>query len=265
MSASMVRIPLEWGVVASAKLAGEEIDCSSNTAVDPPGHRQFVGVKRRKRVVQGMSAQVDSKNSTKSKKSESLVHHDNIAGVAQSIMQELNKSHIRSDAPCAEIDIDFTLSKIPYREMLRDLMDNHDVLALPDVVVVLRSYEENFMREPMSKGERCCVMDAECECMKIDPLNPFRGVEFLLPGEVEKDVAQMCVLCHRRFVQMLFHDVVYTGKAYRGVVQKYGSICGQPGEYAKEVNFEYESNNLISVHRLHKCFVCLFVVCLICT
>ena len=45
----------------------------------------------------------------------------------------------------------------------------------------------------------------------------------------------MCVLCHRRFVQSLFHDIVYNIQEFRGIIQRYGNICGHPGEYAKEV------------------------------
>jgi hypothetical protein len=233
MTNSLVRIPLEWGVIASAKLAGEEVACSSKASSDVAVNRQFPGVKRRKRGVANVGGG-DAKRGGGGKKNEGVCHQDNISDVAHSIMVELNKTNLRSEEVSMEIDIDYTLSKVPYREMLRDLMASTEGLDVPQVAIVLRSYEESFMREPVNKGERTCVMESECECMKIDYLNPFKGVEFLLPGECETDTVQMCVLCHRRFVQTLFYDVVYSGKSFRGVVQKYGSICGS-GQYAREV------------------------------
>ena len=87
----------------------------------------------------------------------------------------------------------------------------------------------------MHCSERACVMKEECECNFINASNPFVGVEFLLPDESPADDVHMCVLCHRRFVQSLFHDIVYSGLEYRGVVQRYGNMCGQPSEYAREV------------------------------
>lgn len=91
------------------------------------------------------------------------------------------------------------------------------------------------MREAKDSSERQCVMGAECECNFIDRSNPFVGVEFTVPNQVPSEDRHMCVLCHRRFVQSLFHEMIYNGKEIHGVIQRYGNICGCEGEYAKEV------------------------------
>ena len=109
------------------------------------------------------------------------------------------------------------------------------ILCYMQVPVVSRMYEEQFMRETLNSSERQCVMGRDCECNFIDKSNPFVGMEFLLPGEERPANVQMCVLCHRRFVQAMFHDIVFAGKQFMGIIQRYGNICGQDGEYAKEV------------------------------
>ncbi len=44
----------------------------------------------------------------------------------------------------------------------------------------------------------------------------------------------MCVLCCRKTTQKLFYDICYTGKRVQGVIQRFGNLCNQPGEYARE-------------------------------
>lgn len=95
------------------------------------------------------------------------------------------------------------------------------------------------MREPVDASERPCAMGDTCECTKItrDPADGFVAVEFLLPGECrdESTPPHMCVLCHRKTVQTLFYDMVYSGTPCHCVIQRYGNICGAPNEYAREV------------------------------
>jgi len=45
----------------------------------------------------------------------------------------------------------------------------------------------------------------------------------------------MCVLCCRKTTQKLFYDACYSGKRVQGLIQRYGNLCNQPGEYAREV------------------------------
>ena len=112
--------------------------------------------------------------------------------------------------------------------MLSDLFKDDSVTA-PSVPIVTRSYEESYMQEKIDSSERTCVMGERCECTMISREGGFVGVEFILPGEnIHQGGAtrQMCVLCHRKLVQSLFHDIVYGGVPYRGVIQRYGNICG---------------------------------------
>jgi hypothetical protein len=78
-------------------------------------------------------------------------------------------------------------------------------------------------------------MGDKCECNFISRDNGFIGVEFLLPNEIDTGVRQTCILCHRRTVQTLFYDLLYTGRPFRGVIQRFGNICSKVGEYSNDV------------------------------
>lgn len=107
--------------------------------------------------------------------------------------------------------------------MLKDLFGSNAATTqgyrAPCIPVVSRAYEESYMRQPMHDYERQCVMGSNCECNFIGGKagDGFTAVEFLLPAEAsalqERQLAaqQMCVLCHRRLVQSLFYDIIYTG------------------------------------------------------
>ena len=131
-----------------------------------------------------------------------------------------------------------------------------------DIPLITKAYEESFMREACP-GERQCSMGQRCECMFIDPNAPFVGVEFELPNEQANDPNQinqanpnqhkepntnnkpnpsnnrqsppkLCVLCSRKTTQKLFYDACYSGARIQGLIQRYGNLCNQPGEYARE-------------------------------
>jgi hypothetical protein len=137
------------------------------------------------------------------------------------------------------------LRRVPYRDMLADLFGDTGGMVAPSVPVVTRAYEvkslsvwkrhtqfltesfqESYMREPIDSTERPCVMGERCECTMVSRECGFVGVEFILPNERQGATRQMCVLCHRKLVQGLFHDIIYGGAPYRGVIQRYGNICG---------------------------------------
>ena len=103
------------------------------------------------------------------------------------------------------------------------------------VPIVSRAYEESFMRECMSRSEQACVMGANCECMMIDPVQPFVGVRFVLPFNSEVDFTpnNLCILCLRKTTQLLFHHVIAKGVHTTALIQKHGNICGEPGEYSR--------------------------------
>ena len=130
-----------------------------------------------------------------------------------------------------EINLDYILSRIPYKTMLENLFQHTETQEAPDVPVLSRAFEESFMRQPMS-GERPCAMGDLCECAHIDRANPFVGVELRLQNDPEE--AQMCVLCSRSTTQKCFYDMCFLGQPIVGVIQRYGSMHGQAGEYASE-------------------------------
>ena len=131
------------------------------------------------------------------------------------------------------MSFDSVLSSVPYQQILQNLFGGSESMPSKDIVVVTRSYEESYMREPLNRNERVCAMGAQCECMKIDPHNQFVGVEFKLPVE---DVTgpHMCVLCSRKTTQKLFYDLVYGTTPPVGHIQRYGVMVKVNGEYKSE-------------------------------
>ena len=55
--------------------------------------------------------------------------------------------------------------------------DDNDVRCVP------KAYEDANLRQPMHAEELACVRGEECECMFIDPAQPFVGVRYALPWE----------------------------------------------------------------------------------
>lgn len=139
------------------------------------------------------------------------------------------------EVPDMTLQMDTILSRIPYHTMLDNLFGGLDIdeMKQNNVPVVCKAYEESLMRECIYPNEKKCVMGDNCECRFIDEEQPFTATEFLLPGELSTDHAQMCVLCSRKYTQQLYHDMVFKGVKIRGVIQRFGNICDQPGEYAR--------------------------------
>lgn len=180
---------------------------------------------------------------------------DNVVDV---ILRKVNDTRFAPAMP-EELQLDHVLSGVPYKAMLESLFGGVSDCA-PDVPLVTKAYEESFMREP-GPGEQPCAMGELCECMFIDRNAPFVGVQFELPnggggrlegagndgsggsggnkaaqaGQAGKAhaVPKLCVLCHRKTTQKLFYDICYSGKRIQGVIQHYGNLCNQPGEYAR--------------------------------
>jgi hypothetical protein len=152
----------------------------------------------------------------------------------QTIIRKLNTQTPQQPSSAnmrpGDLNLDHILSRVPYKNMLENLFSNVDEVV-PDVPILSRAYEESFMRQAMP-GERQCVMGDMCECMHIDKSAPFVGVELRLQGD--PDQPQMCVLCSRATTQKCFYDICFLGRPVKGVIQRYGGIFGQPGEYATE-------------------------------
>ena len=142
-------------------------------------------------------------------------------------------------------------------------MQDHinDSTRLP---IITKVFEESFMRQPLS-GERECASGTLCECNFIDTANPFICVEFLVPGEQPGPTPQLCVICSRKVTQKLFYDILFTGKTYPGVIQRFGNICNTPGEYARDCCLICPANGPLNnlpfpcmSHQRNKYQVCIF-------
>jgi hypothetical protein len=133
------------------------------------------------------------------------------------------------------INLDPIISNAAYKDLVENLFSSDSNCVAPTIPIVSKSYEESFMREIIHNNERLCVMGSKCECNFISSDKGFTAVEFLLPNEVETSTRQTCVLCHRRIVQTLFYDLLYSGRSFKGVIQRFGNICSKLGEYSNDV------------------------------
>jgi hypothetical protein len=150
----------------------------------------------------------------------------------KTIMRKLNSAATPLERE--QLNLDHILSRVPYKNMLDNMFSTVDTEENPPpaLPIISRSYEESFMRQA-HPGERECIMAEQCECLLIDKNAPFIGVELRLQGD--PDTPQMCVLCSRAATQRCFYDICFLGRPIRGVIQRYGNIFNQPGEYAQEV------------------------------
>jgi hypothetical protein len=124
------------------------------------------------------------------------------------------------------------ISRVPFKEMMQQMFAD-EMVSTKVVPIVTKAYEESFLREPMFSHETPCVCGDNCEFNFIDPMHPFIGVGFKLQ-QVDDNGATMCVLCSRKLTQELFYKMVYSGERFLGFIQRYGNLCQQPGEYARE-------------------------------
>jgi hypothetical protein len=143
-------------------------------------------------------------------------------------LKRIVSRHIQQKSPVMDApdDWEWLLSKISIAKMLQSTA----YIPKTRVPIISRKYEENFMRECKNEGEKPCVFQAQCECMKIDPDNAFVGVQFSLPS-MQAQEHGMCVLCMRKSTHIMFYNLLQEGYNVKTVIQKYGNICNQPGEY----------------------------------
>jgi hypothetical protein len=143
-----------------------------------------------------------------------------------SIIRNTIEKHIKSvPEPEMPQDLDWLISKISVFRMLQNLPAS-DASQIP---IVTRAYEESYMRECKTDTEKPCIFQGQCECMKIDPQQPFVGVQFPLPI-VDKSNG-MCLLCMRKTTHILFYNIIREGNRVNCTIQKYGNICNVTGEY----------------------------------
>ena len=149
-----------------------------------------------------------------------LLDVDHLKGI---VSRHIQQQPSESDVP---EDWQWLISKISIAKMLQTTTQ----IPKARIPIISRKYEESFMRECKNDNEKSCVFQAQCECMKIDPLNAFVGVQFSLPS-LQPQEHGMCVLCMRKSTHIMFYNILQEGYNVKTVIQKYGNICNQPGEY----------------------------------
>jgi hypothetical protein len=119
-------------------------------------------------------------------------------------------------------------------------LDDVTITKLKDSIEpVPRSYEEDFMREPLHTNERPCANGEMCEGMFIEP---SRGVvlrEFILPSkaaaqsESTTDPRQLCIMCLRKRTAQMYFE--FKGSALTvkpdTIIQTYYNMCNVDNEY----------------------------------
>ena len=105
-------------------------------------------------------------------------------------------------------------------------------LPAPDIVCCPRSYEEDFLREPVN-DERGCSKNSACQGMLIPCDAPFVLREFFLPGEKrEKNNHGLCLMCTRyEIARQFFRSAAGDGMPAAAHVSKYYNSTSVPGEY----------------------------------
>lgn len=215
---------------------------NGTTATIPPSNKDDI---------KNLISQCEAQHLLEASKNINPSYDESIVGIIQ---RQVNNSRFAPATP-EELQLDHVLSSVPYKDMLESLFGtvSGQISNLP---IITKAYEESFMRETFS-GERQCAMGSKCECMFIDQNAPFIGVEFELPNEEtkidaitqldtkqiqdsvrnskqgSKNESKLCVLCSRKTTQKLFYDACYSGARTQGLIQRYGNLCNQPGEYAR--------------------------------
>lgn len=124
------------------------------------------------------------------------------------------------------------INETPFIHMLSSMAKPHTNIHIP---LISRKYEEKFMRACVNMQERPCSMNTKCECMFIDVENAFVGTRFLIPNICGEQVHlnTMCILCLRKHTLLLFYKTMHAGYDPGVVIQRYGNICNEPGEYSQ--------------------------------
>ena len=194
--------------------------------------RRITSTQKRDEELKALLAQCDTEQTIMAAQTPNPDYDDSIVGM---IKRQINNSRFAPATP-EELQLDHVLSSVPYRDMLESLFGTVSGPP-PNLPIITKAYEESYMREA-GPGERQCAMGAKCECMFIDHNAPFVGVQFDLPNELNSNEAdqtpKLCVLCCRKTTQKLFYDACYSGKRVQGLIQRYGNLCNQPGEYSRE-------------------------------
>ena len=163
--------------------------------------------------------QQTSKRSKYSKRSERY-DVDDIKNVVDQYLHDAPAS----STPELSIYVDKVVSSVSFENFLQDISTE----TPPAIPIITRSYEEKFMRACISSQEEECAMKQQCECMFLDFSQPFVGTQFIFPELREN---KLCIICLRKTSALLFYHTINKGVHPKGLIQMYGNICNEEGEY----------------------------------
>lgn len=150
----------------------------------------------------------------------------NIHAISVTITKHLTK---KENSSCGNDIIELFLKPVVERVSFSKQLQTVPSDTSPHLPIVTREYEETFMRSPMP-DENACVAGESCECMMLDLERPFIGVQFQLP-DMTANSNGFCVICLRKLTHILYHKTIQQGVHANIIIQKYGNICGEAGEY----------------------------------
>lgn len=215
-------------ITTSTKQLAQEASLESTLSPQSPTEETHFPKHKRDEELKALLSKCDTEQAHCNAQNANPDYDDSIVGM---IKRQINTSRFAPATP-EELQLDHVLSSVPYRDMLESLFGTISGPP-PNLPIITKAYEESYMREA-GPGERQCAMGPKCECMFIDHNAPFVCVQFDLPGEDDATTPKLCVLCSRKTTQKLFYDACYSGKRVQGLIQRYGNLCNQPGEYARE-------------------------------
>ena len=160
----------------------------------------------------------------------SVQHSEALTGISQIIDENANNLQNEDSLEEDILSLESVINNISFVKMISSLQQVTPEKSIP---IVSRNYEEKFMRESNNSSEKSCIMGKACEGMFIDPTQPFIATQFVLPNVYNQDRG-MCIFCLRRTTQLLFYKTIHHGYDIKCVIQKYGNICNQPGEYSSD-------------------------------
>lgn len=151
----------------------------------------------------------------------------NIHAISAVIANEL--SQVPEDHEIAPDAVELMLDPLIDRISMSKHLQKTRPSDAPNIPIVTRKYEEEFMRSP-HPDEKSCVAGSSCECMMLDLSRPFVGVQFQLP-DMSSNREGYCIFCLRKLTHLLYHKMLQRGLQSNVIIQKYGNICGENGEY----------------------------------
>lgn len=165
---------------------------------------------------------------------------DQARAITDNIKKKIQSGSERSHTQKAEViqnmvdklsmGIEGMISMINYKRVLRGV-DSHMLTYNNDIRPISKKYEDSFLRQAISDGERSCIQGAQCECMFLDHTQPFVGVEFRLPWEGDSKQNGLCLPCIRAATQVMFFDLMQSGATVQGKIQRFYNEHSKPGEY----------------------------------